>query len=291
MSISSDDGSVLARCSLWWRCTPALQEQSSGFIGQFQAESDVAAEQLLNLACRKLAEHNVTFAIGPVDGNTWNRYRFVVGDNAGEAPFFLEPTNPPAYPQHFRTSGFGVIARYESSASNRLYIDRDENVEQYKLHMRRSGVTVRSLRITDFETELKSMHALSLVSFQNNFLFSPITLEGFLEKYLPLRAFVRPELVQIGERDGQMVGFNFVIPDNARADAVIVKTLARKPEPDLAGLGTVLLAASQSAAVDLGYRKVIHALYHEQNRSAFLSKRFAQRIREYALFAKALQIR
>ena len=47
----------------------------------------------------------------------------------------------------------------------------------------------------------------------------------------------------------------------------------------------------QRAAHQLGYTRAIHALMHEQNASRNLSRRFAQPMRRYALFGKALESR
>jgi hypothetical protein len=56
-------------------------------------------------------------------------------------------------------------------------------------------------------------------------------------------------------------------------------------------LGSLLLAACQRTARQLGYTRAIHALMHEQNISRNLSRRYADPIRRYALFGKALEAR
>jgi hypothetical protein len=53
-------------------------------------------------------------------------------------------------------------------------------------------------------------------------------------------------------------------------------------------LGGVLVAQVHRRAHEGGYRRVIHALMHDDNRSRRLSDRFARPIRRYALFAKKL---
>ena len=54
------------------------------------------------------------------------------------------------------------------------------------------------------------------------------------------------------------------------------------------GLGGVLMDEVQQAARALGYRRAIHALMHDDNRSRRLSDRYARTIRRYALFSKPL---
>jgi hypothetical protein len=54
------------------------------------------------------------------------------------------------------------------------------------------------------------------------------------------------------------------------------------------GLGHLLTVQCQVAAYALGYRRVIHALMHDDNISSKISARYAQPIRGYTLFAKRL---
>src|SRR5437879_8767074 len=68
-------GCVSARCSLWWTATPRYAEHRLGLIGHYAARDSRAAAQLLHLAGDQLAAHSCTLAVGPMDGNTWQRYR------------------------------------------------------------------------------------------------------------------------------------------------------------------------------------------------------------------------
>ena len=51
---------------------------------------------------------------------------------------------------------------------------------------------------------------------------------------------------------------------------------------------SLLVAEVQQRAARLGYARAIHALMHESNVSRNISRRYAQTIRRYALFAKRL---
>ena len=104
------DRCLAARCSLWWSTVPPLEGARAGYIGHYAAADDRAAETLLESACRELAKHRCAVAIGPVDGSTWRKYRFVV-ERGGEPPFFLEPDNPDEWPAQFLRCGFAILAR------------------------------------------------------------------------------------------------------------------------------------------------------------------------------------
>src|SRR5688572_2838826 len=107
------EGEVAARCSLWWRNPPAYPGQRLGVIGHYGASNGEAGAQLLALACEQLAVQGCTMAVGPMDGNTWQRYRLVT-QQGQEPPFFLEPENPADWPDHFARGGFMTLARYFS---------------------------------------------------------------------------------------------------------------------------------------------------------------------------------
>ena len=84
-----------AEALLWWTNGPALPDERLGVVGGFQATSATATATVLERAAERLRAERCTLAVGPMDGNTWRKYRFVT-DPGTEPPFLLEPTNPPA---------------------------------------------------------------------------------------------------------------------------------------------------------------------------------------------------
>ncbi|HEX2101015.1 MAG TPA: hypothetical protein VHF69_10145, partial [Candidatus Synoicihabitans sp.] len=135
---------------LWWSQVPTLPGEKLGVIGQFAAETAEAAAAVLGRACAELRARGCTRAVGPMDGNTWRRYRFVT-DAGSEPPFFLEPTNPGEWPQWWENAGFSPLAQYLSSASTDL-TTRDPRLEGVAARMAELGVTIRPLDLSRFET-------------------------------------------------------------------------------------------------------------------------------------------
>jgi GNAT superfamily N-acetyltransferase len=293
--LPGDAGMLRARCSLWWARTPSLLGHRVGLIGHYAAADAKAAHLLLEHACRELAGRGCRVAVGPMDGSTWRRYRLVT--EHGRAPaFFLEPDNPADWPEHFLGLGFQPIAHYLSALNGDLSRE-DPRAEQIADRLTTAGVRIRSLDPRRPEDDLRRIYAVSTVSFRENFLYTPIGEADFLAQYRSILPAVRPELVLIAEIEDQPVGFIFAVPDlkqakcDGRIDTVVVKTVAVLPERSRAGLGSLLLAACQRTARQLGYTRAIHALMHEQNISRNLSRRYADPIRRYALFGKALEAR
>jgi GNAT superfamily N-acetyltransferase len=156
------------------------------------------------------------------------------------------------------------------------------------------GIRLRSLDPDRFEEELRCLYPLALSSFQQNILYTPISEEDFLAQYLPIRPYLRPELVLIAEREGRPIGFMLAVPDLFQArreqivDTIILKTVAVHPDHAGGGLGTLLVAHCQDEAARLGYRRAIHALMYEANNSRRISSHTARTIRRYTLFARPL---
>ncbi|MBV9658877.1 MAG: GNAT family N-acetyltransferase [Verrucomicrobia bacterium] len=311
---AENGGTVVARCSLWWRNTPSLAAaERTGVIGHYAASELLAGRALLEHACAQLRAAGAggcTAAIGPMDGSTWRRYRLItdrvgVGAMLGEAaetaaspepPFFMEPDNPDAWPAHFTAAGFAPLAYYFSALCEDLgSAETHPLLAKAEERVRAAGVEIRTLRADHLEEELRAIYAVSAVAFESAFLYTPTTEAEFLAQYLPLAPLIRPELVFLALRGREIVGYLFCIPDQAEPQrhaplhTAIVKTVAVLPDRAWSGLGHVLVARAHAAARRLGFTRVIHALMHERNRSLTLSRHLgALPMRRYALFVRAL---
>ncbi|HXI54401.1 MAG TPA: GNAT family N-acetyltransferase [Candidatus Saccharimonadales bacterium] len=292
-AFSVQDGIITARASLWWSDAPPMPGQRLGVLGHFAAVSPESARELLEGACAELARQECSLAVGPMDGNTWRRYRFVT-ERGVELPFLMEPDHPVSWPDWWRDAGFTPLASYFSALNPNL-AQEDPRLPALTAQMERAGVRIRQLDPGRFVDELRVLYAISRVGFQANFLYTPLPETDFIAQYESVCAFLRPELVRIAEVDGQPVGFVFGLPNLAQTtrgeevDTAIVKTVAVLPDRARAGLGTLLVAQCQQAARALGYRRAIHALMHETNHSLKLSGHYAQVFRRYTLFARPLR--
>jgi GNAT superfamily N-acetyltransferase len=292
-------GEPVARCSLWWRQTAAHPTHRLGYIGHYATRTAgpeaTAGAQLLAHAASQLATQGATLAVGPIDGNTFRRYRLVTEQSLNgieRPPFLLEPENPASWPQHFAAAAFDPLLHYFSAWG--LLPEQDPIHDALAQRAGRHGVQLRPANLDDLEAELSRIYSLVIHSFAGNYLYSPITEAEFIQQNKAARPFLHPELVWVAERAGTLLGFIFALPDMTQAqrgepvDTVIIKTVAVLPEVVGAGLGALLVARCQLAARRLGYRQVIHALMHEGNLSRRISDRYAIPMRRYTLFAKPL---
>lgn len=293
LMVVEGNSNIKARCSLWWTSTPAIPNECLGLIGHYAADSQSAATILINDACRRLALQGCSQAIGPMDGNTWRPYRLIT--KRGREPiFFLEPDNPDTWPMHFITNGFRSLKTYYSSLASDLSCPQPK-IQLLNKRLIQKGIKFRQINLDHLEDELHQLYSLCLLSFSENFLFTPICEQEFMNVYLPLKSSIRSELVLIAEYRDSPIGLVFGIPNYLQAereqtiDTLIVKLLAVHPAQRGIGLGSVLFAGCHSAAQDLGYTRAIHTFMIEDNISRKISAHYGQPIREYTLFKKELK--
>ena len=291
LTIVANDGSLLARASVWWRATPSAGGQPTGLIGHYAAGSARVGAEVLARACALLSSAGCTVAVGPIDGSTWRSYRFVT-ERGEEPPFLLEPDHPSEWPSHFTDAGFAPWETYVSAVTTDL-----EAVDAAAMRagacLKAAGLSIRSLDRSAIDTEMRRVHALALESFRENILYTPIALEEFRHQQLRLLPVIRPELVLLAEQEGALAGFLLAVPDRPTREegttgTLVLKTVAVAPHMRDRGLGGVLVAEVQHRAAALGFQRTIHALMHERNPSTRISHHYARVFRRYALFAREL---
>jgi GNAT superfamily N-acetyltransferase len=291
-AVLAADGTASACCSLWWTAVPSHADERLGVLGHFAARDPDSAAMLLRHALAELSAQTCTLAVGPMDGNTWRRYRFVT-ERGTEPAFFLEPDNPDEYRRYWTDVGFAPLAGYSSTRVDRLDTDH-ARLEELTRRATDHGIRIRPIDPTRLEAELRWVYRVAEISFRKNFLYTPITEDEFVEQYAKVGPVLNPALVQIAEDDEGPVGFSFAIPDvnqakrGERVDTAIMKTLAVLPGRRSAGLGGLLLFRSYQAAREEGFSRAIHALMHDANVSRNLNREHTRTLRRYTLYSRRL---
>lgn len=263
-----------------WRETVSWEGRRTAVLGAFEASSTEAAANLLAETARRLAAEGFEALVGPMDGDTWAAYRLVV-ESTGRAPFLMEPPDRPELAAALERAGWRPIAHYQSAEGPLPAAGAAPDPPP--------GVVLRAFDPNRAEQELTAMHRVSVEAFASAFLYRPISLERFLAMYRPVVAHIDPGLVIMAEDDqGRLLGYLFAVPDLADPSpdrAVIVKTYASlRP-----GLGSAMMRRFTPRAAEAGYRRVIHALMHEDNLSARHSTALgATTFRRYALWGLTL---
>jgi hypothetical protein len=281
---------VHARCSVWLNSLPDTGQGRPSAIGHFEASDRATGQQLLRETVRGIQNIHEGPIIGPIDGNTWRKYRLVT-ESSGRPPFFLEPTHPALHVQAWTGAGFKPLAEFHS-ARMPPKAEWDPRLARVKPRLESAGVRIRQLDPDDYEAELRRLYSVARISFAENLLYTPIREEEFIALYLPLRDHVNPDFIWLAERGAKCVGFCFCLPDLLQAqagekvDSLIVKTLATLPDRKFAGLGLWLTQLAHQKAAQIGFSSVIHALMHPGSRIKHFGKDSMEIFRRYTLYQK-----
>ncbi|HEY2739577.1 MAG TPA: hypothetical protein VGK45_14305, partial [Thermoanaerobaculia bacterium] len=158
------------------RRSPSLRDDAGlpyGMISFFEAVDGPAGEEaaaaLLAEGVRWLRETGAGPIVGPMDGDTWHRYRLNAGP-ASEPPFLLEPYNPPYYPALWEAAGFRVLETYASTWTDTASVVR--RLEPRRREALIAGYRMRPFAALRFEDELAAIYELSTQVFAGNFLYT-----------------------------------------------------------------------------------------------------------------------
>lgn len=264
--------------------TTTIQKKGDvGLIGHYEASCKKAGVYLLGKAQEKLRALGVKQVVGPMNGNTWNRYRLAIDDSN---PFFIgEPKNPSVYHDHFITAGFSIAERYESRIVTNL-LERKEAYLRLNARMVKLGIVTQSLQMEHFESSLKEIYEMSLPAFVENRFYEPITFEEFSSLYQKIKPLLDPDFIQLAyDKERRLIGYAFAYADAYDQSRLIFKTLATDKRVRANGLGVYLYDRMHWIAAEKGKKAVIHALMHEEHNSLKLSKSMKSHLfRSYALY-------
>lgn len=188
-----------------------------GYFGTFDCiDSPAVAERLFAAAGAWLGERGLSSVLGPVNFSTNYECGMLV-EGFDEPPAVQMPYNPSYYPELVTASGFRRatdLLAWELPTR----VHENERILRLARHAaRRSGITVRPLRLRDFTSETARIRELYNSAWQDNWGFSPMTEREFSAMAAQLRPLLEPELCQIAEHHGRPVGFTLALPDLAPA--------------------------------------------------------------------------
>ncbi len=251
-------------------------------------EDDTIAEILLNQATNLCRDLGYTFIIGPMKGSTWNAHRF--STDSDRPYFFSDLHNPLYYNEQFLNNNFYPIAHYSSGIGElqKPSADTMGNLEKY---YEGKGAVIRNIDLENLKKELYKIAEFSNQAFANNFLFTPLNPDSFVQKYMQLRSLMNRDLIWLVENDKQeLQSFIFAYPDfySTKEKGLIIKSVAGKGDSPFRGITTFIFKKLLNQAYYSGYRKVIHAFIHNSNLSLTTSKKYPLKYKQYALYGKSL---
>jgi L-amino acid N-acyltransferase YncA len=282
------EGDYIGRIALYHNPGHQLEGEPATCVGYFHCINDpAAAKRLIDAAAADTRALGINKMIGPLNGSTWESYRFRTSDDP--APFFLETANPAYYNKLFLAAGFKPLKTYYSFEVKPLE-PMSERIRNREQHFLNTGITFREMDPVHYEADVRKIYALSLECFKDNFLYTPYPIEAFAKKYRLLEDVFDPSMTLLAEDDGQLVGFVFMIDDAfcTTEKRVVFKTYAVHPRQKYAGLGAVLSQRLIEQLLQNGYTSSIHALVIEGSISFNISSAHSKVYRTYQLYARNL---
>ena len=239
-----------------------------GYIGQFHMTDATTGKQQLLDYINQLKEQGHSKIVAPINGSTWQSYRLVSFSDDTISPFPKEPDNPLWYNEVYKEVGFTPLHTYYSEI---FHIG-------YGLKFNR-GLDIRQFSPADF----KAIYEIASVSFQDNFMFSPISYEDFAQLYgRSAQAGNDSDYIALAYVDNKPVGFIFSYVFN---NALVLKTMAVLPEYRSLGIGAGLINHVCTVAKENGVKKAIGALISSGNHSGKIVSKYGSKVfREYTLY-------
>ncbi|MCP3872024.1 MAG: hypothetical protein GY699_02570 [Desulfobacteraceae bacterium] len=306
-----EGGAPIARMIVRISNHSGLNNDKVGLFGFFEAKNRPDAVKLLfDEGARWLERKGIKQIIGPMDGDTWHKYRLNVGPY-DEPPFMMEPQNPTYYPQLWEEYGFTVLARYVSKRVPDVGKILPGLKKRYDLAQKK-GFTFRPFQLTNFNNELEILYSLSCEIFSDNYFYSPISKKQFTSLYAASKAIIDPNLIWFcQDKHRDYAGFMFCFPDYAtaltkmngktnlwakikflfhknKADHLNAKTLGTVSQYRGEGIGPALLYKCYSSGLDLGFSSINMCLMHEDNASEKMDKGTGGVFRNYHLYQYAI---
>jgi hypothetical protein len=249
-------------------------------LGNFECtNSSKVARKLFDEAKAVASQNNRAFLLGPMNGSTWFTYRFSL---TGQTPFFMETIHKPYYVDLWESCGFRVKESYQTNIEDFSANTPSPDVQAY---LSKNQLTIRKFNKRSAIDELKILHSFCMQLFAENVLFSPISEEEFIALYQPILPYLDEDLIEFVQDKDEIVGLFFTVKNHYNPEQVIVKTVARNPDSKYKGLGHIMAANFCQNAIAMGYKSMLNAYFHLDNKSAILSRNYGgSLLQKHALY-------
>ncbi len=297
--IFTDENNNIGGSLHLWHDRPDYNGRKTSYIGNVNIHEKYRKneEQLFNKVFEELKKEGIEIIIGPLNGTTWNTYRYVTEKGNGR-PFLLEPWNEDYSVSLFEKLDFKHLAEYISTVMEGMNSDGRKNlnkkIEKLKKFDYYKDIKVESAENKDLLTVLNKVYDLTVEAFKNNFLYSELEREIFLKMYLSYEDKIVKKFFKMLYLRDELIGYVFGIPDytelgcKGKIDTIILKTIAVSPEYNGKGMGYILINSLVEEAEKEGYENIIYALMHESNVSKNIGLLLGNILRRYTLFIKEL---
>ncbi len=185
-----------------------------GFFGFFECGEEAAvAAPLIDAAARWCGDRKLATLRGPMSFST-NETCGLLIDGFDDPPAVLMPYNPPYYQALLESIGFEKAKDLVAYAVHRPDFQLERlNTLLERILRRHGGVRWRTVQMKRFDEEVRLIRDIYNSAWERNWGFVPMTDAEIDRMARELKPVVDPELVLIGEVDGEPAGFALALPD------------------------------------------------------------------------------
>ncbi|MCK4573130.1 MAG: N-acetyltransferase [candidate division Zixibacteria bacterium] len=190
-----------------------VHEEQVGFFGFFDCPDDYEiASTLLKVAMITLKKAGMEKMRGPMNFSTNHECAFLV-EGFDSPPTVMMPFNQPYLPR--LAEKFGLKKVMDLVAYRIISEDPiSERMQKVVKKMQaRSRITIRGIKMSDYNNELQRVKAIYDSAWEPNWGFVPMDEEEFDYVARRLKQIVDPELALIAEFEGKPVACSLALPD------------------------------------------------------------------------------
>ena len=203
-----------ARLAVFHQHGCIVDGRAAAWFGYFESIDDrESAAMLLARAAEWARAQGAEVLYGPIDFNTFGRYRIRVSAEADAMPFPGEPYNPAYYADLLRGAGFTVA---------REYVTQIGRIRERPLEAKRelanlvadAGYTIEPLDGATWLATLRELHRKADEIFADSFAYTPVSYGQFAAGYgasVARRLCARTSLLA-RDPTGELAGFLLVYP-------------------------------------------------------------------------------
>ncbi len=190
-----------------------FHHEKAGFFGFFDTIDDYeVAKGLLKVAMITLAKEGAGLMRGPMNFSTNHEIGFLI-DGFDLPPTVMMPYNFPYQPRLAEKFGLKKVMDL-----NGYVIVKDDPIQERILNVveklkQRSKITIRTLKMRDYDNEVKRLNEVYNQAWAHNWGFVPMSAEEFTHMADDLKQICDPEMVLIAEYEGRPVAFSIALPD------------------------------------------------------------------------------
>jgi hypothetical protein len=191
------------------------QGVSWGWVGFFETVDDPAvAEALFEVAWRWLKMKGATTAVGPASFTTNDDTGLLV-EGFEDPPTFLSTWNPRYYEHHWLDHGWEQAMDLWAWKLVQGGVHLDERQRKTLARLKeRANVTIRPMRMKDFDAEIKRLFEVYNAAWSRNWGFAPMPEAEIKHLAKSMKQLVDPDITLVVEKpDGEPVGVAIILPD------------------------------------------------------------------------------